>query len=391
MRILLVHNTYQQRGGEDEVVANEAALLRDAGHEVELLSVSNDGISGALASARAALGVVYSRRGRALVAEAIARMAPDIVHVHNHFPLISPSLFDATGAAGVPSVWTLHNYRVACANGLLFRDGRPCEDCLQGTALRPVLRRCYRNSAPGSAAVAAMIGYHRRAGTWRTKVSRFIALSEFSRGRFEAAGLPAERLRVKPNMVAEPAVTGPERRSGFVFVGRLSPEKGIETLVRAWCRVDAPLTIIGDGPERVRLRLGAPANVRFAGHLPRAQVHQAIAGAKALIAPSLCYENGPVAPVEAMALGTPVLASRRGALAETIEDGVSGHLFGAGDEEDLARAARRLIADPAVAAKLGAAARRRYEARHAPARNLEMLLDIYRDALDEGRPSRRAA
>ncbi len=393
MRILMVHNAYQQAGGEDAVVANEKALLEGAGHEVALLLLTNDAISGAAASARAAIGAVYSRRGRQLVADAIARVAPDIVHVHNHFPLISPSMFDATRAAHVPCVWTLHNFRVACANGLLFRDGKPCELCLSRQPLPAVARRCYRNSALGSAAVAALIGYHRQAGTWRGKVARFIALSDFARGKFEAAGLPVDRLVVKPNFVADPVVTGapPQRRGGFVYVGRLSAEKGVDTLLTAWREVNARLTIFGDGPDSAALRANAPANVSFAGHRSREDVHAALAGASALIVPSLCYENSPLALIEAMALGTPPILSRIGSLPEMAEDGVSGFHFAAGDPADLGQIVRRAIADPDRLARAGQAARRVYEARHSPASSLTRLIAIYGDVLGEGRPMRRAA
>jgi glycosyltransferase involved in cell wall biosynthesis len=304
--------------------------------------------------------------------------------VHNFFPLLSPAIFDACAAAQVPAVWTLHNFRITCANGLLFRDGHPCEQCVGGSAAWGAFHRCYRGSTIGSATVAGMIGYHRAADTWRRKVTRFIALSEFSRDRFVAAGLPPERIVVKPNFVADPMaaavrVDGP--REGAVYVGRLSVEKGVRSLIEAWRRVDVPRTIIGEGPEKEALQRIAPANVQFAGWRGRADVTAAMAGAAAVIVPSIWYENCPMTVVEAMAIGTPVIASRSGALAELIIDGTTGSTFDPGDPTDLARVVQRAFADPRQLRTMGEAARHRYEAAFTPRANLARLIGIYEAAI----------
>lgn len=380
MRILAVHNAYRQYGGEDSVFSAEVDLLRSAGHQVDVLHESNDAITGIAAQAATALFAAYNPAGRRKMAEAVWRSRPDIVHVHNFFPRLSPSIFDACSEAGVPIVWTLHNYRVACANGLLFRDGAPCEDCLGGMPLRAVTRRCYRGSAGGSAAVAAMIGWHRLAGTWRNKVTRFIALSEFARGKFIKAGLPPERIIVKPNFAPDPGRPSDQARSGFIYVGRLSVEKGVRTLVEAWREIDAPLTLIGDGPELPALRATAPANVTVVGQRSREEVYDALSRTSAMVLPSECYENCPMTVLEAMALGTPVIASRIGALAEYVEDGITGFHFAAGDAEDLARVVRR-TSSGYVLGEAGTAARLAYEARFSPASNLEQLLSVYRDGV----------
>lgn len=384
MRVLVMHNRYQEAGGEDSVFANEVALLRSGGCEVETLEVSNDAISGPKAKALAAMGSIHNPAGRRLAEQAIARFRPDIVHVHNFFPRLSPAVFDACADHGVPAVWTLHNFRIACANGLLFRDGQPCEKCVGKMPLPAIAHRCYRGSLPGSAAVAAMIGWHNARHTWHNKVSRFIALSEFSREIAIRAGLPAGKLAVKPNFVTEPDSSRAldRQRKGAVFVGRLSPEKDPATLIEAWSELpQIPLSVIGDGPERRSLEHIAPPHVRFMGHQPREVVMEAVRSAQAIIVPSSWYENFPMSVVEAMALGTPVIASRIGALAHIVTDGIDGLHFTAGDPADLARVVRSAFADPGRLATLGHGARITWQREMSPERNLELLLAIYRDAI----------
>lgn len=383
LRVLVVHNSYQQAGGEDSVFEAEVRLLRNAGHHVSVLKVSNDGIKGPWASAKAATGSVYSLHGRRLVSDAIQDHQPDVVHVHNFFPRLSPSVFDACADAGVPAVWTLHNFRVFCSNGLMFRDGGPCTLCLGGSSWPGVVHRCYRNSLVGSATVAAMIAFHRKTNTWSQKVTRFIALTDFARDLFIQSGVPPEKIVVKANFIPDPgrAHTANSVRSGAVYVGRLSEEKGVECLVRAWRTVPVPLTIYGDGPMRQRLEQIAPANVRFVGWQSREIVDSAIAAAGALIVPSLWYENFPMTVVEATAAGTPIIASRHGALETIVEDGVSGRLFHTGDAADLSLIARECFADPVRLRALGSGARATYELRSAPDINLKRLISIYSDAI----------
>lgn len=383
LKVLVVHNSYQQAGGEDSVFEAEVRLLKEAGHQVSVLQVSNDEIKGPWALAKAATDAVYSLDGRRLVSDTIQQHQPDVVHVHNFFPRLSPSVFDACADAGVPAVWTLHNFRVFCSNGLMFRDGRPCTLCLGGSSWPGVVHRCYRNSFVGSAAVAAMIAFHRKTNTWSRKVTRFIALTDFARELFVQSGIPPESIVVKANFIPDPgrALTDNSLRSGAVYVGRLSEEKGVECLVHAWRTVPVPLTIYGDGPMRQSLEQMAPANVSFVGWQSRKIVDSAIAAAGALIVPSLWYENFPMTVVEATAAGTPIIASRHGALETIIEDGVSGHLFNAGDAIDLSRVARECFANPARLRALGIGARATYEIRSAPDINLKQLVSIYRDAI----------
>jgi glycosyltransferase involved in cell wall biosynthesis len=299
------------------------------------------------------------------------------MHVHNHFPLLSPSIFDASSEAGVASVWTLHNYRATCANGLLFRDGRPCEDCVGRPPISGVVHRCYRGSLLGSAVVSAGIGYHRARGTWHSKVDHFIALSEFARSRHIKGGIPADKITVKPNFgfPHENPDSGP--RHGAVFVGRLSPGKGVLTLLEAWRGIDSPLAILGDGPSRAELERIAPPNVRFMGHVGQGDIVAHLRSASVAIIPSLAYENFPMTVIDAFSTGTPVIASRLGAICEILEEGRTGKLFKAGDAGDVRSAVLELLSNPSLARKMGIAAKNDFEHLYSPEVNIALMNSIY--------------
>lgn len=381
MRICVVHNRYQQAGGEDSVFENEVELLRASGAEVSTIDVTNNDIKGVRALA-AAFSATYSRSGHELMAREIDRFQPDLVHVHNFFPLLSPAIFDACADAGVASVWTLHNYRVACANGLLFRADEPCEVCLGQSPLPAIKHRCYRGSLPASTSIAASIAWHNAAGTWRDKVDRFIALTPFAREIFVQAGLPRSKIAVKANCVQDPGqAIGQAERSGAIYVGRLSQEKGVRTMVDAWAKLHIPLTIFGEGPLEAELRAMAGAKVHFAGFQDRATILDALSRAQAIIVPSIWYENFPMTVVEANACGTPVIASRIGALESIVAEGRSGFLFTPGDSSDLGRVVSEAFAHPSRLQQMGRRARLDYEERSSPATNLQALLEIYRQAI----------
>jgi glycosyltransferase involved in cell wall biosynthesis len=387
MRILSIHNTYQQAGGEDVVAAAEMALLRNHGHKVHFHSVSNDSIQKLWSKIITAWNTPYSRGRRKETLRIIKRIAPDVVHVHNFFPLLSPSIFDACRDAGVPVVQTLHNYRTICAAAVLMRDGKLCEDCLKGTPYQAVIHGCYRNSRMGSLAVARMIDVHRRRGTWTTKVDRFIALTNSSRDKFVEAGFPAEKIVVKPNFVGKikgETANGRERR-GALFVGRLSQEKGIATLLRAWRDLDVPLKIIGAGPLMDRVEREAGESVFSLGKREPKQVAEEMARASFLIMPSECYETFGLTIIEAFSQGLPVIASRLGAMSEIIEDGVTGLHFTPGDAEDIVRKVRWANDHPEDMHRMGRKARKVYEEKYTPETNYIQLMAIYEEAFEENR------
>lgn len=378
MRILCAHNAYQHRGGEDSVITDELALLRARGHVVETYTRDNDEIRG---MSRFALAeqTLWSRRTAHELTLMIGKFHPDIIHAHNTFPLISPSLYWAAGRAGVPVVQTLHNFRLMCLNALLLREGKVCEDCMGRVPWRGVMRACYRGSRGASATLAGMLALHWSLGTYRNNVARYIALNEFCRGKFIEGGVPAERVVVKPNFV-DFAAPRAESRAGLLFVGRLSVEKGVAILAEALAYdKNLPLRVAGNGPEAGRL--DGAAGVTQLGELPAAAVQGEMARAVALVVPSICYENFPRTIVEAFASGLPVLASRIGALAEIVTDGETGLLFEPGNPRDLAAKMAWALANPARMMEMGNKARAQYEAEFSAEVNYRRLLEIYDEAI----------
>ncbi|MCF4127577.1 glycosyltransferase family 4 protein [Methylobacterium sp. SyP6R] len=379
LRILLAHNRYQVRGGEDAAVSRDLAALERAGCAVEAVFLDNEAIDSGLARLRAAAAATHAPDGIARVMAAARRFGPDVVHVHNFFPLLSPGIHAAARAAGCATVQTLHNYRLICANAFLMRDGAPCELCVTGSPYRAVRFACYRGSRVGSLAVARMIDRHRRAGTWERDVDRFIALTPFARERFVAAGFPAEKIRIRPNGLPDPGPPADGPRRNLLYVGRLSPEKGVTVLAEAAALAGMRVTVIGEGPLAGALA-GHPA-LDLRGALPPDAVQAAMARACVLVVPSLWYEGLPMVVAEAFAAGTPVVASRIGALAGLVDDGATGLLAEPGDAADLARALGRIAGDPASAAAMGREARAVYEREWHEDVTTRTLLDIYRDAV----------
>jgi glycosyltransferase involved in cell wall biosynthesis len=377
-RVLLVHNRYQQRGGEDAVVEAEAALLEGAGHAVELYLRNNDDIAHQ-PGLGTALDAIWSRRAAADLGQLIERFKPDVMHAHNTFPLISPSIFWAARRRRVASVLTLHNFRLICPQAMFLRHGRTCEDCLGRSPWRALPRRCYRGSTAQTAVLTTMLQLHRTLGTYQTRIDRFIALSQFSRAKLIAGGLPGDKIVVKPNFVdcADPAPDA--TRAGGLYVGRLAVEKGIAVLAEAYSGLtDIPLTVIGDGPEAGNL--AQIRQIRRLGQLAGADVKAAMHRAAYLVLPSISYENFPLVIAEAYACGLPVIASDFGAMAELVTPQVTGLTFKAGSAVDLRAAVLWAEAHPERMAQMGREARRRYAALYTPERNLALLLDIYRQA-----------
>lgn len=387
-RILFIHNRYQQRGGEDEVVDSEIRLLRDRGHVVELYQRDNHEIPGH-GMMRTAAGSIWSGFTWRDMQSELDHFRPDMVHVHNTFPLISPSVYWAASRYQVPVVQTLHNFRLFCVQAMFLRNGSVCEDCLGSVPWRGVLRGCYRGSRSQSGALAVSLAAHRVLGTFRNKVSRYIALNEFCREKFIEGGLPRERVCVKPNFVdVQQPPQGP--RSGALFVGRISAEKGADVLVRAVRKMnDLKLTVIGAGPEQDRLAL--LPGVRSIGWQDQDAVHAHMRSSSYLVMPSVWYENFPRTLVEAFACGLPVIASRIGALAELVEPGRTGLLFDPGSADSLQKTLDWAEQNPDRMREMGANAREVYEREYTAERNYEKLMSIYSDATGSVGDYRRSA
>jgi len=379
LRVLVVHNAYQLRGGEDSVADSEIELLRAHGHAVETYWRSNDEIA-SIGRAQAAIQTLWSNKTVRDIESLIIRFKPDVIHAHNTMPLISPSLYWVASRLRVPVVQTLHNFRLLCPQALLLRDNKVCEDCVGKIPWRGVVRACYRGSVLQSGVMAAMISGHRALGTWQNRVTRYIALNEFAKDKYIQGGLPADRISVKPNFVSV-AAQPPVSRRGFLFVGRLSHEKGVQVLMDAMKLVPGGvgLRVVGSGPLEAQVR--DVAGVEFLGHLAPEAVYREMRSAQALILPSICFENFPRTIVEAFACGLPVLASELGPLKGIVAPERTGLLFQAGNAAALAASLRWAMAHPEDLASMGMAARDEYESKLTPEINYRQLIGIYQEAI----------
>jgi glycosyltransferase involved in cell wall biosynthesis len=371
------------------VFADEAGLLEARGCDV-VRYVRHSEDTERMSSLETLRRTFWNARTYHDLRRLIREEAPDVVHCTNTFPIISPAAYEAARDEGVPVVQSLHNFRAICANSLFLRRGRPCEDCLGKSLAWPgVVHRCYRNSHLASAAMAALIARQRRRRATGDPVAVYIALSEFSRARFLAAGFPPERVVVKPNFVDPDPGPGDGSGEYAVFVGRLSEEKGLDVMLDAWSRrADLPpLKVIGDGPlvQHVMRAEARDARIDWLGRLSVEQVYELIGRATCLILPSRCYENCPKTILEAYSRGTPVVASRLGAMREYVKDGETGLQFQPGDPDDLALKVQSLSSarEPYWTTRFNA--RQEYERRYTAEINFETLVRVYARA--SGRPA----
>lgn len=396
MKILFAHNFYGSGApsGENAVYEAERDLLRARGHQVIEFTRRSDDIRrrGAAGLLQGALATPWNPFSARTLRRLIRRERPDVVHAHNTFPLISPSIFSAAHGLNVPTVLTLHNYRTYCAAGIPMRENRPCTDCLDQKSVIPALRYgCYRGSRLATLPLAAMIALHRSLGTWQNHLDAFIALTAFQRDKLVAAGLPAQRVHLKPHFYPEPPapLPWPGREDKVVYVGRFGPEKGLNSLVEAWRLWGAaapPLEMIGDGPERAALErsiadAGLGGKVTFLGQLSFAATQERLAHARLLVLPSLCYEGFPMAIREAFALGVPVAGSRLGSIPCIVENGRTGVLFNPGDVHDLLRAVREIWGNATRLEGMGVAAHAEFEDKYTADRNYASLMAIYAAAI----------
>ncbi len=389
MKILLVHNRYQQRGGEDVVYEQERELLESHGHQVVTYERNNNELLDHSVFERLAMPVktIWARSAYREILELVRKERPQIAHVHNTFVKISPSVYAACREERVPVVQTLHNFRLLCPAATLFRDGKVCEECLESGLWQGVRHACYRGSVAATAATALMLTVHRTARTWLNGVTGYIALSEFSKRKFVGAGFPGKKLHVKPNFVAPDP--GPKEEFGdyAVYAGRLSPEKGVKTLLHAWrrLRTSIPLQIVGDGPLRGELERMVSecniSNVVFKGRLSSGETRARIRNARLLVLPSECYENFPMTAVEAFSCGTPVVCSRLGAMQEIVNDQANGLHFTPGKPDELVRTLEWAWSNPQQIRAMGITARRDYEQKYTGEQNYLALMAIYRRAM----------
>ena len=372
------------KGGEDSVAATEARMLRDAGHTVIEHHVGNP--SGRVASAASLARASWNRASAREMRRVVRESEPDVAHVHNTWYTLTPSVLDALSAVGVPVVMTLHNYRLVCANAQLFRDGRACRDCVGRSPWPGILHRCYRDSTVASAVAAATISINWARGTWIKAVDQFIAPSHYVRETLITAGLPAERVVLRPHAVADsgPRALPPSASATVLFVGRISQEKGLAVLLDAWASArpkGLELVVAGDGPDRAALEGRGIEGVRFIGWVSSEPILELMLTSRVLAFPSICYEVFPATIVEAMCAGLPVIASAHGGPGDIVGAVGSEWLAPPGDVAAWAALLEQLSDDEALDAA-AARAREIYEVLYAPEPGVASLLDVYRAAMD---------
>ncbi|MEQ9297723.1 MAG: glycosyltransferase family 4 protein [Cyclobacteriaceae bacterium] len=386
MRILQIHNSYKQAGGEDIVVEEEARLLIAKGNEVHQVIKSNDEIGSLKSKIDLLFSTHYNHAASREIKQILRDIKPDIVHVHNFFPLFSPSIFDAINHEGVPSILTLHNYRLIHPNGLLLHRGKIDERGLVSSAYGCIKDKVYRDSYIQTTVVAHMIEHHRRKGTW-DKVTRFIALSSFAKSKFVEWGLPQERISIKPNFIGKEHSREPlpfNQRKDFVYIGRVSEEKGIAQLVNYWRENQTQtLHIIGEGPLDVDLmnQTSAAPNIIWHGKQSRSDTIKYLRKSKALIFPSICYENFPMTILEAFGNGIPVLTNSIGSHGAIVEHQTNGLHFDLNDTETISKAIS-LAADPSVNERLSTQAYEDYNLQFSSEKNHDRMLSIYMNAIE---------
>lgn len=387
MKVLMLHNRYLIPGGEDQCSIAEAALLRDHGHEVELLEEDNRRIE-QLGQVRTAMRTVWSRESYHRIDKLLRSRSFDILHVQNFFPLWSPSVYYAASRNHVPVVQTLHNYRLMCVNSLFFRDQHICKECL-GRFLpwHGIMHACYRNSRAASAVVAGMVGAHKLAGTWRKRVSAYIAVSEFAREIYIAGGLPGEKIAVKPNFIHPSPSPGDGGGCYALYVGRLSQEKGIATMLSAWKGAAGaiPLKIVGEGPllELVIAAAREGNKIEYLGARSLAEVLDLMRSAEFLVFPSEWFETMGRTIMEAFAVGTPVVATNIGPPATMVVPGETGFHFTPGSVGELRQRVEWCSQNLRQLRSMRSKAREAFENSYTGAANAKILLAVYEKARDK--------
>jgi len=380
MKILVAHNHYLYRGGEDTVVDAEVNLLRQRGHQVWVYSRDNTEIQ-YLTPFEAAKASFWSRQTVQELEKIHQQFSPDLVHAHNTFPLISPSLYGVAQRLRIPVVQTLHNFRLVCPQAMLLREGKHCEACVGELLWRAIVHRCYRQSLPQTVLMSTMLTVQRLRRIWHQQISRFIVLNQLCREIFVRGGLPMDRLRIKPNFVESHQEPQWQHRQGGLFIGCLSTEKGIEVLINALDKIPSHvIDVFGKGPLQALVE--SSPRLRFGGFQSSDVLRQRLSDAAYLVMPSTGVESFGLVAIEAFACGTPVIATRHGGLRELIQHGQNGLLVPPIDANALATAIAYAESHPDHMRRMGMAARNNYLTSYTPERNYEQLMQIYHEAVN---------
>jgi len=383
MKILQVHNQYQQVGGEDVVVSLEKKLLENYGHEVFPFYRSNDEIKKYSLSKKISLfwKTTWSNESYETITKSLKYYRPDICHIHNTFPLISPSILYACNSLKIPTIITLHNYRLICVNGQFFRDNIPCENCLNTFSVSALSHSCYRNSTIQNLAAVGLLEIHKRKKTYSKLPSALICLSEFAKNKFQQAGFPESILKIKPNFIFNEEINIAPKDNYFLFIGRLEKAKGTDILIKLnQYFSDVELKIVGSGNEYKNLK--ESTNFEFTGSISREDVLTILKKCKALIFPSLWYEGMPLVILEAFSLGIPVIASNIGAIPEIVIDNKTGLLFDSGNINSLIEKLNWSIKNPEKLKVLGRNAFEHFTENYTPEKNIKILENIYEEAIN---------
>ena len=381
MNILIIHNKYKISGGEESVVLNEEHLLKNHGQRVKIVYFNNAEISGVFQKIKVATGILYCNTSKKSLKTEIKNFSPDVIHVHNIFPKISPSIFFLANKLNIPIVQTIHNYRMICPSATLLFNGRVFEKSLdQSFAWSAIKHKVYRNSYLQTFILAFHNFFHNLIDTWKSKVSGFIFLTDFAKRKFIDSKLLLDenKLFIKPNFVEDKGFNY-EREKHFLFVGRLSEEKGIDVLLESFSNTEHIIRIIGTGPIESRVVKAAfvNPNIVYLGKQPSKRVIEEMKVCRALIFPSVRYEGMPMTILEAYSTGCPVIASNLGAMADLIVDGYNGLHFKVGDRLDL------LEKLDGLTDKMSLNARKSYLEQFTPEQNYKVLMSIYKRVIDE--------
>jgi glycosyltransferase involved in cell wall biosynthesis len=384
MKILFVHNFYQIAGGEDAVYKNEMDLLKENGNEVIEYTVDNASIISLCDKIGVMFSTIFSFSQYKKIKRVLKDNSPDVVHVHNYFPLISPAVFYACKKMNVPVVHTLHNYRAVCPTALLMHDGKVCEKSIKYSAWWAVKNKVYRDSLIGSFILTCMVEFHKKLGTWQKQVNCFIALTQFAKNKYIEAGWPKHKISIKPNFIEDPfkgEVTINKQGGYAIYVGRLSDEKGIDLILKAWENVDFPLKVIGAGPLQEIVESSKCSNIEYLGLQQKEDVLNLVKNADFMVMASTWYEGFPMVLVEAMACGTCSLVPNLGSMAEVIQDHKSGLHFVGGNLDDFMNKVNCLVNNPDKTKVMGNNAREIYLKQYTADKNYHLLYEIYQQSL----------
>lgn len=385
MKILYIHNQYLYKGGEDTVFKAETDLVKQYGHEVKTLIFDNKNLNTLREKVLIGLMTIFNFSSAKVLHKMILEFQPDIIHVHNFFPIASPSIFFVAKKYGIPIIMTLHNYRLICPSATLYRKNTICEICIKKTFTYPaVIHGCYRKSKIQTLLLTSMSFFHTVFHTWHRNVTHYIALTDFEKNKYLQSSLKlhSSQITIKPNFV-EDHDSLMQKENYFLYVGRLSEEKGIDILIETFKNSPYELRIIGNGPlvEQVWTTANIFTNIHYIGFQNKKFILESLKRAKALIFPSSCYETFGMSVIEAFSTGTPVICSDHGAPAELIQHMKNGLYFQSGNSIDLKQKVDWINTHPEQHYQLCFNARQEYEAKYTPKKNYTMLMKIYEEAI----------